>query len=135
MRSVERARNVGPSFRELVHVGLVSLSSARLTFDPHVHVPATNCISLADFIRLIRASRYRNYGRGNASRNPENLCRHPPSPFDVPIFLSLPPFYPLASFFFFFSRVFFVVHGYRPTQISRQSKNYRYNFSIPFLKV
>lgn len=101
MRSVERARNVGPSFRELVHVGLVPLSSARLTFDPHVHVPATNCISLADFIRLIRASRYRNYGRGNASRNPENLCRHPPSPFDVPIFLSLPPFYPLASFFFF----------------------------------
>lgn len=133
MRSVERARNVGPSFRELVHVGLVSLSSARLTFDPHVHVPATNCISLADFIRLIRASRYRNYGRGNASRNPENLCRHPPSPFDVPIFLSLPPFYPLASFFFF-SRVFFVVLGYRPTQISSQSKNYR-NFSIPFLKV
>lgn len=106
MRSVERARNVGPSFRELVHVGLVPLSSARLTFDPHVHVPATNCISLADFIRLIRASRYRNYGRGNASRNPENLCRHPPSPFDVPIFLSLPPFYPLASFFFFFASLF-----------------------------
>lgn len=135
MRSVERARNVGPSFRELVHVGLVSLSSARLTFDPHVHVPATNCISLADFIRLIRASRYRNYGRGNASRNPENLCRHPPSPFDVPIFLSLPPsllpFYPLASFFFF--RESFSLSTV--TDLLTQSKNYRYNFSIPFLKV
>lgn len=60
-------------------------------------------ISLADFIRLIRPSRYllvRNYGRGNASRNPcktENLCRHSDL---VPIFIhfsSIARFFPRVS--------------------------------------
>lgn len=104
MRSKERAQNVGPSFRQLLHVAIIGSRSIHT----YTSLPATNCVSLADFIRLIRASRYRNYGRGNASRNPcksEKLRRHPPPPFQFfspspPLFLSI-----LCPLPFSFSRV------------------------------
>lgn len=117
MRSKKRAQNVGPSFRQLLHVAIIGSRSIHT----YTSLPATNCVSLADFIRLIRASRYRNYGRGNASRNPckpEKLRRHPPPPFQFfspspPLFLSI-----LCPLPFSFSRV--SLSMVTDLQISRQ---------------
>lgn len=140
MRPEKRVAKCRPEFSRIATRGSCRYHRLAYSFDPHVHVsslPATNCISLADFIRLIRASRYRNYGRGNASRNsckPENLCRHPPPPpcrstfqFFSPSLLL--PFY--TCFLFFFSRV-----SLSATVVDLQIQRYYYNiFNSTFLRI